>query len=140
MSKASIPWGADLLDERAPEVAAVEGAPDLRGERVERLSVMGVAPALVPHSAARARAGGATRPRAWVAVPSRKVATCSVRLRADHGGGRDEPFEKPWLSWPRREEQLTGHGACGVAQEQHDGDDVVERADDGQELGQQVDR
>ena len=54
-----------------------------------------------------------------------------MRLRAGHGGGRDEPFEKPWLSWPRREQQFTGHGACGVAQEQHDGDDVVEGGDDG---------
>jgi len=48
-----------------------------------------------------------------------------VRLRARQGGGRDEPFEKSWLSWPGREEQFTGNGACGVAQEQHDGDDVV---------------
>ena len=79
-------------------------------------------------------------PRAWVAVPSRKVATgrsvtCEVWLGAGHAAGWDEPFEKSGFGWPGREEQFTGHGAGGVAQQQRDGDHVVEWADDGQELG-----
>lgn len=51
----------------------------------------------------------------------------------------DEPLEQPWFGGPRFEQDVALDLAGGVAEGQGDDDDIVERADDGEELGDEVD-
>jgi hypothetical protein len=51
----------------------------------------------------------------------------------------DESFEKSGFRGPGSEEDVARNRARGVAEQQDDGDDVVEWSDDRQELREQVD-
>jgi hypothetical protein len=51
-----------------------------------------------------------------------------------------EPLQDAWCCWPSFEDHFARHLACRVAERQRNYEHVVERADDRQELGDQVDR
>jgi len=73
--------------------------------------------------ARRRRSRRSLRSRRWPARPGAR------RLRS----------RSPCTS-PGGEQDVAGYRPSGVAQQQNDGDDIVERSDDREELGQQVDR
>jgi hypothetical protein len=60
--------------------------------------------------------------------------------RALVGACAEESFEEPGLAGPGGQQYLAGDLAAGVAQGERDDNDVVERADDRDELGDQVNR
>ena len=79
---------------------------------------------------ARDRGRAATNPRA-----SRNVHTL---LRSQHLRP-EKSDEQPRVSGPCVEEQLPRNLPAGIPQRQHDNDDIVERPEDRDELGNQVD-
>ncbi len=86
------------------------------------------------------QAVGPTRPVGASVDPAVQAAVHSVRSSGDRDGRWGKAREDPSLGWPRRDECLGWHAPGGISQGERDHDDVVERADDRQELGDQIDR
>jgi hypothetical protein len=68
------------------------------------------------------------------------VASRPSELAGTGWAGPEEPFEQTWVGRPGVEENFTRDAASGIAQQQHDRDNVIERPDHREELREQVDR